>query len=171
MNFASQERADATRVGQEMFGQYQTVLEGWAEVSKCCMEAADDIYKTSIDYMKDQTEQFQEISRDPSAAMREQTVSKVINCSFDAADRIAQAYLHSLETVREPLMRAVSAQLPMGRTMSSFMERSLQTGMEAMERGTDQMERSMRSATKEVERGARETQSQQHQQHGKRKSA
>lgn len=163
MNFASQERTDAIRAGQEMFGQYQSVLEGWAEVSKCCLEAADDIYKTGIDYMKEQSEQLQEISRDPTAAMRERTVSRVINCSFDAADRIAQAYLHSLETVREPLMRAVSAQLPMGRTMSAFMERGLQTGMEAMERGTEQMERSVR--------GGRELQPQSRQQQGKRKSA
>ncbi|HEX8989204.1 MAG TPA: hypothetical protein VF816_14695 [Rhodocyclaceae bacterium] len=172
MEFGNQ-RAEAARAGQELAGHYQSMLDGWAEVSRCCMAAADDIYRTSLDFVRDQAEQLQEISRDPGAAMREQTVSRAINCSFDAADRIAQAYLHSLETVREPLMRAVSAQLPMTRTMSSFMEKGMRGSMEAIEQGTDEMTQGVRSAARSAERGAQEAQQRQQQGHqqGRRKSA
>jgi hypothetical protein len=179
MTTAGQQKHDGMRGGAEMAAQYHTMLDGWAEVSKCCLAAADDIYQTGIDYMKEQVDQFNEFSRDPSAAMREQTVTKAINCSFDAADRIAQAYLHSLENVREPLMRAMSAQLPMGQamsSMSSFMQRGMERGMQAMEEGAERMERGVRGGLRSAEQGAEEAQQQHHQQsrhhtQGKRKSA
>jgi exonuclease VII small subunit len=178
MNSANQQRPDAARAGEELASQYHSFIDEWAQVSKCCLEAADDIYQTGIDYVREQAEQLQEITRDPSAAMREQTYSRVINCSFDAADRIAQAYIHSLETVREPLTKAVCAQLPMGRSMTQLMESSLERGAQAMEQGTERMERGLRGATRAAEqgaqRGAEESRSQQHhpQHHqGKRKSA
>src|SRR5512136_273855 len=115
MAIAAQERQEAGHTGEALANQYQTLIDGWADVSKCCLEAADNIAQTGIDYVKDQTDQLREIASDPSSAMREETFSKAINCSFDAADKIAQAYLHSLESVREPLMRVVSAQMPMAR--------------------------------------------------------
>ncbi|HEX8964307.1 MAG TPA: hypothetical protein VF801_14985 [Rhodocyclaceae bacterium] len=181
MNYsANQQKQEAMRAGEELANQYHAMLDGWAEVSKCCLAAADDIYQTGIDYMKDQAEQLHEISCDPSAAMREQTMSKAMNCSFDAADRIAQAYLHSLENVREPLMRVVSAQLPMGRAMTQFMEKGLERSTQAMEEGSERMGRGMSSmmrsaerGTEEAQRGAEEAQQQHqaHRQQGKRKSA
>lgn len=177
MNSVNQQRPDAARAGEELANQYHTFIDGWAQVSKCCLEAADDIYQTGIDYVKDQAEHLQEVSRDPAAAMREQTISKAFNCSFDAADRIAQTYLHSLETVREPLMKVVCAQLPMGRSMTQFMESSMERGAQMMAQGTERMESGLRGATRATEqgaqRGAEEARSQQHAQHqqGKRKSA
>ncbi|MGE5468299.1 MAG: hypothetical protein ACM3Y9_12820 [Ignavibacteria bacterium] len=172
MNFGNQERGqDMARAGQAFASNYQTVVESWVEVSRCCMAAADDIYQTSMEYVKDQTQQLQEISRDPGAAMREENVSKVLNCSFDAADRIAQAYLHSIENVREPLMRAVTAQLPMGRTITGFMEQGMQRGLQTMREGAERMEQETRGAARSMERGAEETkQHQQHQSHSQGRS-
>jgi uncharacterized FAD-dependent dehydrogenase len=168
MNTANQERPDTFRSGEALASQYHTVLEGWAEVSKCCLAAAEDIYQTSIGYVRDQAEQFQELTRDPSAAMREQTYSRVINCSFDAAGKIAQAYQNSLETVREPLMRVVSAQVPIGRAMAGALERGMERGMQYMEKGSETMERTVRGATRSVERVAEEGQAEAEQQHAQR---
>ncbi len=170
MATATQERSDVGRAGETMSNQYQSFMDGWAEVSRCCLEAADDIYQTGVEYVKEQTEQMRQIACDPASAMREETYSTFVNHSFDAADRIAQAYLHSLESVREPMMRVVSAQLPMARAMESMMEKGLQRGEEMMEKGEERMERTVRGATRSAERGIEEGQ-QQHQQQGRRKSA
>lgn len=164
MTTANQARSDAAQAGEALVSQCHSVLDGWAEVSKCCLEAADDICQTGIGYVRDQAEQLHEITRDPGAAMREQTYANAINCSLDAADRIAQAYLHSLETVREPLMRVVSAQLPIGRAMAATME----GGMAAVEKGAGKMEKSVRAVARGAERGAEESR---HHQTARRRSA
>lgn len=167
MNTANQQRAAATHAGEALSSQYHTMLDGWAELSKCCLAAADDITQTGFDYVKDQVNRLHEIACNPSAAMREDTVSNALNCSFDAADKITQAYLHSLEGAREPLMRVVSAQWPMNRTLAEAMGRTMQHGMEVMQRGAETaeaMEKSARGAARAMERGAEEAQ-------GRRKSA
>lgn len=173
MNTAMQDRSDATRAGEALTNQYQSMLDGWADVSKCCLEAADDIYQTGIEYVRDQTEHLHEMTCDPSAAMREETYSNMIDCSLDAADRIAQAYLHSIESVREPLMRVVSAQLPMGRTMMGTLEQGMERGMETLQKGAERMEKTVRGTTQTAERGAtRGAEAARHQaQQGRRKSA
>jgi hypothetical protein len=173
MNTASQQRAETAHAGEALASQYHTMLDGWAELSKCCLAAADDIAQTGFEYVKDQVNQLHEIACNPSAAMREETFSNALGCSFDAADKITQAYLHSLEGVREPLMRVVTAQWPMNRTLAEAMGRTMQHGMEAMQRGAEtlekgaeHMEKSARGTARTMERGAEEAQHQ-----GKRKSA
>lgn len=131
-----------TTQGEVLAGQYQTLMDGWAEVSKCCLSAADDIYQTSLSFFRDQAEQMHQMVCDPSSAMREQTYTSMVSCGLDAADRIAHAYLQSLEEIREPLMRVASTRLPMSQAMSDAMERTLQAGSQLMDRGMQETERS-----------------------------
>lgn len=141
MMTANRQTPEAAQASEALASHYHTMIDGWAEVSRCCLAAADDIAKTGFDYVKGQVDQLHEIACNPTAAMREETVSRTLSCGFDAADRITQAYLHSLEGVREPLMRVVSAQWPVSRGFAEVVEHGMRRGMETVEQGGDAMRR------------------------------
>jgi hypothetical protein len=143
--------------GEVLAGQYQNLMDGWAEVSKCCLSAADDIYQTSLNYFRDQAEQMHQMVCDPSSALREQTYTSMVSCGLDAADRIAHAYLQSLEEIREPLMRVAATRLPMSQAMSDAMERTLQAGSQFMDSSMQETERSLTQVQRGLQAAAQET--------------
>lgn len=138
MGTMSQTRQDMAELSHTFASQYETLLEGWAEVSRCYLEAADDICKTGLNYCRDQAERFRDMAFDPANATREQTYTSMIGSSIDAADRIGHACLESFEHAREPLIRLVSSQVPL-------MSRTIATGVQDIARSAEEMRQAMAS--------------------------